>query len=327
MIDAVGSALRVLGHFWLEEIKADDSDLISALPELAQTVPGLDADRLDALAVEYQRLFGFNLPPYESLFIDPSAMLMAPATSRVQTLYRQAGWQPPGNRRSGAPDHLGLELLALADWLTAGQNVLAHRLHVDHLALWVPSFVLALWHLNPHPFYHALGDLTLELILATLPVVTLSSPAALFPDLPPPPVYRGSDAPPFESPVDPEEIDEVQRSLRQVVKRFLPAREVGMFLTREEIARISQSLDLPITMGERFRMLESLFRQAGQYELVPALLDELSRGLADTDAAYQQLATEYPNWRPYATAWQHRLAETQAMCASLKSITGTDYAN
>jgi len=74
------SALRLLGHFWLEEIKADDAETIAALPELAQTLPHIDSAALTDLAAEYQRLFGFNLPPYESVFIDPSVMLMAPAT-------------------------------------------------------------------------------------------------------------------------------------------------------------------------------------------------------------------------------------------------------
>ena len=52
-------------------------------------------------------------------------MLMAPASDRVQALYRQAGWHIPDKSRAGAPDHLGLELLALADWLEADHVALA----------------------------------------------------------------------------------------------------------------------------------------------------------------------------------------------------------
>ena len=169
MANPITTAYRILGHFWLEEIKADDADTIAALPELAQTVPNTAAGTLTGLAVEYHRLFGFNLPPYESVFIDPSSMLMSPATERVQALYRQGGWQLPPNVRAGAPDHVGAELLALAHWLDSSHLDLAHRLHTRHLALWAPVFTTTLWRLTPHPFYQTLGTLTVAMLLSTLP--------------------------------------------------------------------------------------------------------------------------------------------------------------
>ncbi|MDX1524045.1 MAG: molecular chaperone TorD family protein, partial [Anaerolineae bacterium] len=151
MLDSFAPALRVLGYFWLEEVRPDDAGTIALLPDLAGTLPNYEPDTLDQLAVEYQRLFGFNLPPYESVFIDPSVMLMAPATQLVQQLYQAGGWVPPTDTRAGAPDHLGIELLALADWLDAGRTDLAEQLHLFHLAVWVPPFMLALTSLRPHP--------------------------------------------------------------------------------------------------------------------------------------------------------------------------------
>ena len=56
------------------------------------------------------------MAPYESVFVDPSAMLDAPATARVVTLYKRAGWAPPPGARVAAMDHIGLELRALADF-------------------------------------------------------------------------------------------------------------------------------------------------------------------------------------------------------------------
>ena len=91
----IATTLRILCHFWLEEVKPGDAKTIIALPELAQTLFPVEAATFTDLAVEYQRLFGFNLPPYESVFVDPSAMLMAPATERVQNLYQSAGWSHP----------------------------------------------------------------------------------------------------------------------------------------------------------------------------------------------------------------------------------------
>lgn len=327
MSDPLISALRLLGHFWLEEVQPADLPTIAALPELTAALPQTNQTALSGLAVEYQRLFGFNLPPYESLFIDPSVMLLAPATARVQTLYRQAGWTPPAQLRVGAPDHVGLELLALAE-LKAKAEVeakeeivgLGYRLQTEHLALWAPAFILTLRRLNPHPFYAILGDLTLELLLATLPAdLPFSLLANPFPVLPPPPVYKDRlnlDLEVEENMDFSQEISgetETGLGLRELVKRLLTPCEAGLFLTREDLARINRSLDLPSVMGERASMLEVLFRQAGEYGLVPALLDHLHHLLADTDAAYLGWAEEYPAWTPYAQAWRKRVAATQAI--------------
>ncbi|MEM7349038.1 MAG: molecular chaperone TorD family protein [Chloroflexota bacterium] len=334
----VAQALRILAHFWLEEVRPNDAEIITALPELATALPDTSIATLDELAVEYQRLFGFNLPPYESIFIDPSAMLMAPATERVQALYRQGQWRVPSDTRTGAPDHIGVELLALADWLEARKAPFAHQLQTEHLALWVPPFVLALQRLSPHPFYIALSDLTVDLVLATLPMGKPDSPDNLFPDLPPPPVYKGSGETAFDliqdiptdtelqAPIDPNEFSEGNSdvdkgddsvSLRRLIKGFLPPREAGLFITREDLARISQALELPISMGERYIMLETLFRQAGQYDLLPTLFEQLTRLLVTTKADYDRLAEEYPNWRPYAQAWNNRLGATEVTFADL----------
>lgn len=339
MSDTVSEALRILARFWLEEVRPDDPRpggqdglaLIVAIPDLAETLVAVDSKGLTDLAAEYQRLFGFNLPPYESVFIDPSAMLMAPATERVQMLYRQAGWASPGEARAGAPDHLGLELLALADWLEAGQakpspwpggkDGLARQLQTRHLALWAPAFCLALKQLEPHPFYATLGSLTLDLLLATLVLDAIPPGSDPFPVLPPAPVYaeRGLPSAPGPGPRPAETTEPLPVTLRDLVKRLLIPREAGMFLTRHHIARISHTLDLPEAMGERSHMLETLFRLADQYDLVPALFEQLTRLLTEAEVAYQTLRDEYPAWTTYAQAWCQRLASTQLALNSLSA--------
>lgn len=344
---AITKALRLLGHFWLEEVRPDDLAIIAALPELAETLPQVDAAAVTDLAVEYQRLFGFNLPPYESIFVDPAAMLLAPASARVQALYRQAGWTPPANARIGAPDHIGLELLALAEMQANAEAKeelagLARHLHTMHLVLWVPAFVLTLRRLTPHPFYAILGELTLDLLLTTLPSdspfnirhssFTIQSSQLIdypdpFPVLPPPPVYKdrlNPDEPVFEENADfspPASIElEMGLGLRELVKRLLTPREAGLFLTQADITRISRTLDLPTVRGERLSMLETLFRQAGEYELVPMLLDQLRQLLAEVEAEYQTWAEEYPAWLPYAQAWRIRAAATRDLLTADEEI-------
>jgi putative dimethyl sulfoxide reductase chaperone len=324
MDPSILAALRILSHFWLEEIRPTDLATIAALPGLAGTLPQTGEAALTDLAVEYQRLFGFNLPPYESIFIDPSAMLQAPATARVQALYREAGWTPPAQVRVGAPDHVGLELLALADLEAKAKaeakeelEGLAYRLQTQHLVLWVPAFVLALRRLEPHSFYTALSNLTLDLLLTTLPP-TSQLPIDPFPSLPPPPVYD------HEGRLIPLAERQPETGLRAIIKHLLIPCEAGLFLTREEIGRMSRQLDLPTVMGERAYMLETLFRLAGQYDLVPALLDQLRQLLAQTDAAYQGWAAEYPAWTPYANAWRRRIATTHVTLSASEEFQEDD---
>lgn len=285
--DSLSPALRLLARFWLEEVRPADVATIAALPGLAETLPAAGAAALTGLAVEYQRLFGFNLPPYESVFVDPSGMLLAPATARVEALYRQAGWLPPP-ARVGAADHLGLELLALADWLAAGQTGPARQLYANHLAVWAPALALTLGRLSPPPFYAALGELTVELLLAGLPHHLAADPLPM-----PPPAGDEAD------------------DLAGLVRHLLTPCRAGLYLAREDIARLSRGLDLPLAVGDRPRMLETLFRQAGEYDQLPALLDRLRRLLHQAGAAYEAWATDYPAWTPYAAAWRARLLDSE----------------
>jgi hypothetical protein len=149
-----------------------------------------------------------------------------------------------------------------------------------------------------------LGELTVDLLLAALPEEPAGSSTTLFPDLPPPPVYA---EPGFKA-----SGEEPSDDLRSLVRHLLTPCQAGLYLTREDIARLSRTLDLPAAFGERVGMLETLFRQAGEYELVFALLEQLIRLLDETGLAYDVWAEQYPAWLPYAEAWQQRLADSRA---------------
>ena len=96
-----------------------------------------------------------------------------------------------------------------------------------------------------------------------------------------------------------------------------------MFITREDCAHIGQRLNLAGAMGDRYRMLETLFQQSGQYELVPALLDQVMTLLDQEADAYHQIEGEYPVWQTYATAWLDRIVQTKTMIAELRKISLT----
>jgi TorA maturation chaperone TorD len=346
--------VKLLGGTWLNEVRQEDVRMLAALTDLGQHLPQ-DTGGLLELAVEYQRLFGFNLPPYESIFVDPSALLGAPAASLVQATYQRAGWQPPANSRTAASDHLGLQMLALADlWASAGLpsaaeayhagsgsppalrsqdtrelgSRLESRLHAEaalalwqeHLALWAPAFLLTLRRLQPHPFYQALGESTLELLLAYLPERSSLSergpaPQELFPELPPAPRYK-ANLPEADRDLERAEAEEIEAQnspeqtgpgFKSLLRRLLAPREAGLYITRQDLAGLGLALDLPVGAGERYRMLQSLFELADQYDMLDQLLARLIGMLSDAGQDYAALARQFPAWSPYAQAWRSRL--------------------
>jgi hypothetical protein len=105
--------------------------------------------------------------------------------------------------------------------------------------------------------------------------------------------------------------------LRPALKRLLTPRQAGFYLTRQDIARLGRTLELPSSMGDRYRMLETLVRAARQYELLPALVEQVGGLIAHIGAGYAALAEEYPAWGVYAAAWQERLVASQATLAEL----------
>jgi TorA maturation chaperone TorD len=349
--------LRRLGWWWLRELRAEDvGALLTAegdprVAELRQALAPLmgaeggepDADAIDRLAAEHHRLLGFAVPPYESVFVDPSTMMMAPATARVSALYRHMGWRVPEAARAGAPDHVGAELLALAEAIDAGDDETSSALLVDHLALWAPAFLEAVGRARPAAFYGALAEASLEALMGMLSERRIGDGAGTgedadpFPILPPPPRYRGTGmAVPEEAggPFDvglggvtaPEDheghrpddghdagegTDDAQDlRLRDLVRRLLTPREAGLWIGRADAMQLSGQLGVPTAIGNRAAMLEAMLRAAGGQDAAPAAFDGLLALLEATDARYETWAERWPAWQPYARAWRGRVAAT-----------------
>lgn len=348
-------ALRLLGRLWVEELRPEDLPQLAALPELADSLglPG-SADLIE-LAAEHQRLFGFNLPPYESVFLDPSGMLDAPATSRLRALYHTAGWSPPEGLRAAADDHLGLQLLALADLAAGGHADMAERLLTEHLALWAPLCVAALRRLMPHPFYQALGAISLGTLLNALPSA-ITAPE--LPDLPPPQRYAGSsdgssdggagrvpETPAWAVPLSPQRDSEAAdgdadgpfrpapghgfrpaddgQDLAALVEDLLLPRSAGIFITRRDIAAIAHDLGLGAPAGERRRMLEGLLRGAGGLGLADPALRSLDALLAEEGETLAAWAEAWPAWSAVGGLWRACLdARRKALAEGLPAGAG-----
>lgn len=308
---------ELLARLYLGPPDAELLERLRALPGLAEHVPA-SADALEALQVEHELIFGRNVYPYESLYVDRDLMLNTAAAERVAVLYEACGFVSD-LRAAGAPDHLGLELglmgylLALegaahaaqdgagAAWARAQQG---RGLH-EHLARWAPSCVGAVLRVATHPLYRMVGELTLELVLSDVARVGAPGPAAIVLEQ-----RRAGGAPPE---------DAEEPGVGRVVRRLLTPDEAGMFLSRADLSQIGRGLGLPAPIGERFQMLRGLFEGAGRFELVVPLLDALDGVLAEEDGRLAALVGRHPAWADGARHWRSRLAHGRALLAELRA--------
>lgn len=305
---------------------------------------------LDELAVEYQRLFGMNVYPYEALFVDAELLLNSAATDRVAELFEEAGFVATG-ARVGAPDHLGLELRLMRDLIArerraaaqgdnlaiAAARALQHRCIADHLAVWAPLCCASVIGVTREPLYALLARFTVDLLLGDLEEFGESGAPLTVPAYRP--VAIPSGAVPAESETEAGELDPEspiplrpyggsrggwddegeEPGINAVVRRLLTPVESGLFLARAELNRVARGLELPAPVGDRFQMLRGLFTAAGQFDQVVPLVDALSGSVETTRGQVAGWNRQYPAWRKYSDAWQQRLDATSRQLSELRS--------
>jgi TorA maturation chaperone TorD len=172
---------RLLGRLALAEIDPSLAQSLDQLSELDQALAasgGVGA--LQRLRAEYTRTFLMNVHPYESVYLDESAMLNTPRTSLVLEHYRQHEFDPVSAAAVGAPDHLGLELEFMAHLaereatarrdgnMPLGEVLRDEQIHFceAHLLKWGPIFGRLLSETAESPFYQTLGEVLETFLLS-----------------------------------------------------------------------------------------------------------------------------------------------------------------
>ena len=111
--------------------------------------------------------------------------------------------------------------------------------------------------------------------------------------------------------------DEVR--LRDVIRHLLTPARAGIFLGRDDLARLGARLGFPLPALDRRIMLEHLFVAAGPAGLVPRLLDLLREDVDAWIAVYADWERQYPHTAPI---WQTWRARAEALRATLVEMRG-----
>lgn len=283
-----------------------DLPTLQAIPELAVTMPGVfDQDEASA---DYQHLFGFNIFPHESIFLDPAGLLGGPIGEDVLAVYRNAGY--PSDVSSDQADHIGQELGFLAflcgeeaqAWQAEERGLARHLASLQHdflsrhLLRWLPPLVLAIQQ-QDYPFYSALAKLVFLLSISHPSLTTNSSVG-------------------FTLPAPADILTDENAGLKEIITHFLTPVYSGLFLSRDDISRLARRGTLPRGFGSRRQMLQNLLRSAANYDEMETIFKEMRLLIDHWHSSYVNLGSGQPV-SSFVEPWLTRLTRTTEMLETM----------
>ena len=163
---------ELLSLLFLEGITKTTLPIVQAVSELARYLP--EPIDVDGLAATHYQLFGFNVFPFESIFLDKSGLLGGDVTEHVVRDLLEFSFS--ANVSISNPDHVGQELAALAYLCLVEEEALnkqpgmavpfqQHQLAFlqSHLLRWLVPFTLAV-KMQGVGFFLAVTELTFDLV-------------------------------------------------------------------------------------------------------------------------------------------------------------------
>jgi hypothetical protein len=190
---------------------------------------------------------------------------------------------------------------------------LQQRFIQDHLLCWLSPFVNALT-FSGQPFIAALGQLTHHLVYDH--ILQLSNSKSRWKE-------QSDSRAGHTLPEAPDILQENQAGLKQVSRFLLTPPFSGLYLSRSAITKLARSQQLPRGFGDRQQLLANLLRAAGQYDVVPEMLQGLTAITNTWNQAYQKQLENYPEIESWIRPWQQRVSETARSLVQMSNIVHT----
>jgi len=276
-------------------VSDSNSQYVKLIPELLPFLDEADLDYQDRMhESDHYEIFGKNIFPYESIFLDKEMNLGGEISESVTDFYQRIGYEPPTSENY---DHIGVQLSALG-YLSRLELELQEKQNSQelnynreaqielldrHILQWMPMLNKALIS-QQNKFYSALCDLTLELLLEHRAILTENILDNTFE------AHDGGL----------RLLEDSKTSLKDIAIYLLTPALSGVFISHSEISRIAKLHDLPRGFGNRVQMLTNLFRIAAGYDALPQVLAEIKGILNSWIDYYDRLADKYIVLRPIA---------------------------
>jgi len=300
-VQARHHSYHLLSRLYLNGLGPDQLALVQAVPELADHLP--DPFDLDEMAAAHYQLFGFNVFPFESIFLDDSGLSGGPITGEVARVYQGIRFVDD----SDSPDHIGQEMaclaylcrLELAAWQNDSSDVNGvRRRQIEflqaHLLRWLPPLVLAVIQ-QDDSFFTAVARISLALAADHYrDLASESDPHLKQWTLPTPPPLLKQD----------------KTGIKEVAAYLTTPATSGIYLGRDDVGRLARRLDLPRGFGDRQQLLTNLMHTAVQYDHFPDLLLAVKDIVAEWQAGYQRQSDQMPQLSPFLSPWRQRANQT-----------------
>jgi hypothetical protein len=244
----------------LGQVLADGpTETVLALPALAGHWIADDDER----AAEHQRVTGFEVRPWETVFRDPDAR------EAVRTAYAAGGFHP--GRRDLELDHAGVQLAYLSHLAAAEHDALVDGVDAtaigrleraflaEHVLRWFPWLVVALRRARA-PLYATTAELALELAQS-----------------------RATRAP-EPAPVADDPLDDPSTGLGRIARHLCTPSLSGLWLGQSTIAAAAAAAGVPSGFDSRARRLESVLFAAVDHGRLPELVAALDAEAEDQAA-------------------------------------------
>lgn len=283
------------------------------LPQLFKAPPDFEQ-----LAAAHHSMFGMNVFPFASMFLDEQQLLGGVVSNQFLAFYDEVGFVPGPDEEA---DHIAQQLSVLAflsgaeaDALEDGQQAIAARIQslilrfmTHYLLRWVPLFVQSVRQQGDDR-YTALAEVTLHTICGHHERLAPNTPI---------------DPADFSLPAPPAILDDEKTGLRQIAAYLLNPVYSGVYLSRDDIARLARPHDLPRGFGSRLDMLTDLLRAAVRYNRLDALLHDVQGVLHFWHTVFTIYRDVPTTLSDIAPIWLNRIEDTQALLERVSAEAAT----
>ena len=290
------------------------ADLIARGPTEALEAPARASELLaealdgyperDEAEADHQHVFGFVVHPFEGAFLDPRGEVGSTRGAALHARYEAFGYRPPAKGED--PEHLATELRALgvlsgaeADAAADGKaDIVGHLRELqrgfldEHVLRWFGALASAA---------RRSGRAWPTALLAQLEDLLA--------------LHRGElggavEAPPLEG--KPLALDDPETDLRGIARFLTTPARAGLFLGKDDLARVGRALELPRGFGSRALMTQNLLRSAVRF----GRLGEVTAALGAILAAWEEEIDASP-FAAQLAPWRQRGATTKGALEEL----------
>ena len=173
----------------------------------------------------------------------------------------------------------------------------------EHLLWWLPVFVQAV-RSQQDDFYTVVAEMTQDLIIAHRLEMDDGRPS-------------GSPTLSSRLPVCPDPLSAPEAGLTEIADFLATPVYAGVYLSRDDVARLSRACALPRGFGDRRQMLTNFLRAAAEFDSVGAATNALLALTGEYAPAYAQFAACGAVFAPIGQAWHARAVAMQAMLARI----------